>query len=376
MNLNTIAEVTPARLRRRDRGLAAELRVAGRRHLALLRAAGRHRHADRPRFAGLDAAHRDGRTGSRSPRPAGWPTCTPSRARPTGRPVPLFRNCIDAFLMSFKIWNAATIGGNIVHVAAGRRHDLAHGGAGGRLHPVAARRRAPDGSGRRLRHRQPQERPAAGRAAALDPPARVGARPSASPCARCRLTHLGRSAALIVGDRQRRRNGLPPDHYRRDAAADSPALRRARRRRPNCAGRSTSSCPPMATSRTSTARPPTSGTSPITSPNRSARNWHEQVRGQRPSLRGRAARRASACAPSCATSKCSASRRAATPATAAPARSGSTASRSTPAWCPPSAPRAQDHDHRGPRHGRRDASRSRRPSTTRRPSSAASAPPA
>ncbi len=28
--------------------------------------------------------------------------------------VPLFRNCIDSFLMSFKIWNAATIGGNIV----------------------------------------------------------------------------------------------------------------------------------------------------------------------------------------------------------------------------------------------------------------------
>jgi CO/xanthine dehydrogenase FAD-binding subunit len=33
--------------------------------------------------------------------PAGW------------RAVPLFRNCIDAFLMSFKIWNAATVGGNI-----------------------------------------------------------------------------------------------------------------------------------------------------------------------------------------------------------------------------------------------------------------------
>ena len=28
--------------------------------------------------------------------------------------VPLFRDCIDAFLMSFKIWNAATIGGNVV----------------------------------------------------------------------------------------------------------------------------------------------------------------------------------------------------------------------------------------------------------------------
>ena len=33
--------------------------------------------------------------------PAGW------------RAVPLFRDCINSFLMSFKIWNAATVGGNI-----------------------------------------------------------------------------------------------------------------------------------------------------------------------------------------------------------------------------------------------------------------------
>jgi CO/xanthine dehydrogenase FAD-binding subunit len=32
---------------------------------------------------------------------------------PEWRAVPLFRNCIDAFLMSFKIWNAATVGGNV-----------------------------------------------------------------------------------------------------------------------------------------------------------------------------------------------------------------------------------------------------------------------
>lgn len=29
------------------------------------------------------------------------------------RAAPLFRECIDAFLMSFKIWNAATVGGNV-----------------------------------------------------------------------------------------------------------------------------------------------------------------------------------------------------------------------------------------------------------------------
>jgi CO/xanthine dehydrogenase FAD-binding subunit len=32
---------------------------------------------------------------------------------PEWRAVPLFRECIDAFLMSFKIWNAATVGGNV-----------------------------------------------------------------------------------------------------------------------------------------------------------------------------------------------------------------------------------------------------------------------
>lgn len=32
---------------------------------------------------------------------------------PAWRAVPLFRQCIDSFLMSFKIWNAATIGGNV-----------------------------------------------------------------------------------------------------------------------------------------------------------------------------------------------------------------------------------------------------------------------
>ena len=33
---------------------------------------------------------------------------------PEWRAVPLFNRCIDCFLMSFKIWNAATVGGNIV----------------------------------------------------------------------------------------------------------------------------------------------------------------------------------------------------------------------------------------------------------------------
>ena len=33
---------------------------------------------------------------------------------PAWKAVPLFDKCIDCFLMSFKIWNAATVGGNVV----------------------------------------------------------------------------------------------------------------------------------------------------------------------------------------------------------------------------------------------------------------------
>jgi CO/xanthine dehydrogenase FAD-binding subunit len=36
------------------------------------------------------------------------------RGPPEWQAVPLFDKCIDAFLMSFKIWNAATVGGNLV----------------------------------------------------------------------------------------------------------------------------------------------------------------------------------------------------------------------------------------------------------------------
>jgi CO/xanthine dehydrogenase FAD-binding subunit len=61
----------------------------------------------------------------------GWPALTPSRdgleiaatcrivelhdfqGPAEWRSTKLFRDCIDAFLMSFKIWNAATVGGNL-----------------------------------------------------------------------------------------------------------------------------------------------------------------------------------------------------------------------------------------------------------------------
>jgi hypothetical protein len=49
--------------------------------------------------------------------------------------APLFRLCCDSLLGSFKIWNAATIGGNIcMSLPAGPMHHR----AGGDLHVVAA----------------------------------------------------------------------------------------------------------------------------------------------------------------------------------------------------------------------------------------------
>jgi len=80
----------------------------------------------------------------------GWPALTPTpdgleiaatcrvadlhafRGPPEWKAVPLFRDCINAFLMSFKIWNAATIGGNIVMslpAGAGLHHHFHPGQA-------------------------------------------------------------------------------------------------------------------------------------------------------------------------------------------------------------------------------------------------------
>ena len=100
--------------------------------------------------------------------------------------APLFRACCESLLASFKIWNAATVGGNICMSLPAGADDLADGSARRRLHALAARRGAARGAGRRFRHRQPRQRAAARRIAAQHPSAGGGARPSGSRSARRR----------------------------------------------------------------------------------------------------------------------------------------------------------------------------------------------
>ena len=203
MDLNTISEVARPRGAIELPRLARRRRLSRRRHLAVLRAA-----------AATDTLIDLGRLG--------WPpldatptgleiaaTCTIARARrdfdaPAGwNAAPLFGQCCRAFLASFKIWNAATVGGNICMSLPAGADDLAHRRARRRLHAVAARTasraRSPSSISSPATHTNVL---AAGRAAAL-----------ASICRRARsrkrfafrqvsLTPLGRSAALLIGTRQ------------------------------------------------------------------------------------------------------------------------------------------------------------------------------
>ena len=173
MNLNTIVEVKRPAVVRGDR-MARRPRLAGRRHLAVLRAAGRDRHAGRSRAARLAGADRDaaGPRDRRDLQDRRAARLQGSAGMAGGAAVRQVHRRVPDVLQDLERRDRRR---QRLHVAAGRRHDLADRGARRRLHPVAARRQAAPGSGRRLRHRQPYQRAAEGRAAALDPPARVGA---------------------------------------------------------------------------------------------------------------------------------------------------------------------------------------------------------
>jgi len=119
------------------------------------------------------------------------------------RAVPLFRACIDAFLMSFKIWNAATVGGNIcMSLPAGAMISLTSALEGVCTlwpHPNQANGGVPREvpvvdfvTGNHKNVLQPGELLRSIRLPAAALSKRHAMR-------QISLTHLGRSAALIVG---------------------------------------------------------------------------------------------------------------------------------------------------------------------------------
>ncbi len=81
---------------------------------------------------------------ARSPRPARSPTLAALALPPDWAAAPLFGQCCRAFLGSFKIWNMATVGGNLcMALPAGPMISLCRR-ARRRLHHLdAGRRRAP-----------------------------------------------------------------------------------------------------------------------------------------------------------------------------------------------------------------------------------------
>ena len=181
--------------------------------------------------------------------------------RPTGRRRRCSAQCCRSFLASFKIWNAATVGGNIcMSLPAGPMISLTAALEGVcTLWPRDGGAAA--GAGRRLRHRQPRERARAGRTAAQHRPARRGAARSASPSAASSLTHLGRSAVLLIGTRSPGRGDLLLTVTAATAAAGAAPLR-ARCPSADELRRAIDDEHPgrRATSTTCTARRPTAGT--------------------------------------------------------------------------------------------------------------------
>ncbi len=190
---------------------------------------------------------------------------------PEWRAVPLFDKCIDAFLMSFKIWNAATVGGNVcMSLPAGAMVSLTAALEGVcTLWPRNGKpRQVPVVDFVTGNHINVLQKGEVLRSIQL--PASALSKRFAM--RQVSLTHLGRSAALIiatVGDEGR---GLPADHQRGDAAAGASALHRSSVCRANCGRRSRSACHRTPGSTTSMDRRPTSVTSPSIWPNRFARS--------------------------------------------------------------------------------------------------------
>ena len=143
MNLNTIRAVQRPASADEIGAVARRQCLARRRHVAVLRAAARPRHADRSGAARLAGA---GELGRRASTIAA--TCRIAElyrvrgAAGVDAPSPLFRpvlQCVPGVVQDLERGDRRR---QRLHVAAGRADDLADRGARRRLHAVAARRRA------------------------------------------------------------------------------------------------------------------------------------------------------------------------------------------------------------------------------------------
>ena len=144
--------------------------------------------------------------------------------------APLLKLCCHALLMSFKIYNAATVGGNIcMSLPAGAMISLAASLEGVyTLWPQAGKPRKVSAldfvTGNHMNVLEPGEL-----LRSIHLPA--GALEKRFAFRRNSLTHLGRSAALHRRDTQQDRRRFHADHHRGDSEADaarfrSPALHR------------------------------------------------------------------------------------------------------------------------------------------------------
>ena len=276
MNLNTIAEVKRPAVGGSNHAVARRLRMACRRHLAVLGAAGCHRHAHRPapvELAGAAAFFRRPRHRGHVHRCGALPVRRSLRMAGTAGRAGMLQ-LVPGVIQDLERGHRRR---QHLHVAAGGADDLADGGARGHLHLVAAHRTRTRGPLDRFRDRQPHQRSPTRRAAPQHPLAGIGAVEAVrvpSP-----IAHASRTLGGAVDRHAKCGWRRSPDHdHRLHPSADPSCGSSTHHLRSSCGAQSTSVSRQTGISTTSTARPPTSATSPTISPSRSAPSWRNPER--------------------------------------------------------------------------------------------------
>ena len=187
------------------------------------------------------------------------------------------RECCNSFLASFKIWNAATVGGNIcMSLPAGPMISLTVAlEATYTLWPrTAPAREVPID---RFRDRQSHQRSPTGRTAPQHSLAGIGAVEALR--VPSRIAHASRTLGGAVDRHAKRGRRRSRDHdHRGHPSARSSCGSSKHHPQSSCGARSTSVSRPTDISTTSTARPPISATSPAISLSRFAPSWRNPER--------------------------------------------------------------------------------------------------